>query len=77
MYQNVPTLEQSNDNFYDICPKLSEDSKTFMDAKIKEPELLAALLNCADSAPGSDGLSYRVYNKTSQGSLWDREVVGR
>ena len=40
-----------------------------MDAKITESELLAALMTCSDSDPGSYGLSYSVYKK-----LWS--IVG-
>ena len=49
------------DNFYENCPKLSEESKCIMDAKLTEVELLAALMTCSDSAPGSDGLTYSIY----------------
>ena len=40
-----------------------------MDAEITEPEPLAALKSCTDSAPGPDEIPYSVYKK-----LWD--IVG-
>ena len=40
-----------------------------MDAEITEPEPLAALKSCTDSAPGPDGIPYSVYKK-----IWD--IVG-
>ena len=44
-------------------------SKDLMDAEITEPEPLAALKSCTDSAPGPDGIPYSVYKK-----IWD--IVG-
>ena len=41
-----------------------------MDSDLTNEELLAALLSCSDSAPGSDGIPNSVYKK-----LW--ATVGR
>ena len=41
-----------------------------MDSDLTNEELLAALMSCSDSAPGSDGIPYSVYKK-----LW--ATVGR
>ena len=55
--------EEQDTEFYDKCPKLSQDARNNLDSDITEAELLAALMTCSDSAPGSDGIPYSVYKK--------------
>ena len=50
-----------NDDFYDNCPRLSDQSREMMDSEISDLELLAALWSCGESCPGSDGIPYSVY----------------
>ena len=55
--------DESDTDYYDKCPILSEQTKVIMDADLTLPELLTALMSCSDSAPGSDGIPYSLYNK--------------
>ena len=61
-YQKLYSNEEVEDNFYDNCPKLSQNFVDFVDAELTLQELLDALMTCTDSALGSDGIPYSVYN---------------
>jgi exonuclease III len=63
---NKVEIDNSEDDFYDKSPKLSNNSSVYMDSELTEVELFEALKTCNDSAPGSDGISYGVYKK-----LWN------
>ena len=63
MYSNEE-VEDTEDDFYDNCPKLGQNSRERMDAELTQQELLEALMTCTDSSPGSDGIPYSVYKKT-------------
>ena len=43
-----------------IVPKLEQDARYRMEAKLSEMELLEALNTCADSAPGPDEIPYII-----------------
>jgi exonuclease III len=58
---NMPNDE--SDEFYKHCPKLSENQKSLMDNKLSFDELRQALQTCKESAPGQDGITYRVYKE--------------
>ncbi len=49
--------------FFQHCPKLNEKSKQLLDEDILVEELAKALSSCKESAPGSDGITYKVYKK--------------
>jgi exonuclease III len=51
------------DNFYDNCPKMSEEQSKFLDSELTLNELQVALSTCKDSSPGPDGIPYVVYKK--------------
>jgi hypothetical protein len=51
------------DNFYKHCPKLTKDQAESVDSELTLVDLLNALKNCKDSAPGPDGIPYSVYKK--------------
>jgi hypothetical protein len=52
-----------NDNFYEHCPKLDNEQKTYIDKELSMKDLYEALSSCKDSAPGPDGIPYSVYKK--------------
>ena len=62
-------VEDGDDEFYDNCPTLGQNSKNSMDLDLTEQELLAALMTCEDSAPGSDGVPYSVYKNRFFGQV--------
>ena len=69
-YQELYSLkpiarENSEDDFYVNCPKLSQENKKFMDDSLTLKDLSDALKTCKMSAPGPDGIPYVVYK-----SLW-------
>jgi len=53
----------SEDDFYQECPKLSEKNREYMEKDISLDELKEALKTCKESAPGSDGIPYEIYKK--------------
>ena len=61
--------EVRNKEFFKLCPKLSDQSKVDIDKDITLNELLSTLVNCKETAPGPDGITYNIYRK-----LWP--VVG-
>ena len=56
-------VELDEGDFYDNCPKLSQDAREKMETELSEADLLAALNTCADSSPGPDGIPYSIYKK--------------
>ena len=63
LYSSQPTEQNNEDNFYENCPKLSEDQAKFLDNDLNLKELHEALSSCKDSSPGPDGIPYMVYKK--------------
>ena len=55
------TTVQGDDEFYQNCPTLSDESRMIMESDITLNDLTCALGSCSDSAPGSDGIPYSVY----------------
>lgn len=49
---------------YDICPKISEEEKEFLQSSFDEQEVLRCLKMCAvDKAPGPDGYTMSFFIK--------------
>ncbi len=59
LYSAKPTESFEGDNFYENCPKLSEEQKKFLSLS----DLAAALSTCKESSPGPDGIPYTIYKK--------------
>jgi len=59
--QKPDTKNKVDINFFDSCPKLSDNDKDNMDKEITLEEMYKALKTCKDSAPGPDGIPYSVY----------------
>ena len=59
-YQKLYSNEEVEDikhNFYDNCPKLSQNLSDLMGAELIQQELLDALMTSTDPVPGLDGLT--------------------
>jgi len=69
LYRHKETSD-NYENFLSDLPKLNADDKTFLDKEITLEELGGVVNGCGDSAPGPDGISYKIYRK-----LWP--IVGR
>jgi len=50
-------------DFFQHYPKLNEKSKQLLDKDISVEELAKAFSSCKESAPGPDGITYKVYKK--------------
>ncbi len=50
-------------DLFQHCPKLNEKSKQLLDEDVSAEELAKALSSCKESAPGPDGITYKVYKK--------------
>jgi hypothetical protein len=62
LYKNKPRSNPINDtSFYDKCPKLSEQNKTFKDQELTINDLKESLSSCKTSSPGPDGIPYKIY----------------
>ena len=48
-------------DFFKLCPKLDEESRKDLDRDITIGELFNTLKNCKESAPGPDGITYKIY----------------
>jgi hypothetical protein len=53
----------TDNEFFWNCPKLNEKSKQLLEKDILLEELAKALGSCKESAPGPDGITYKVYKK--------------
>ena len=58
-----PTEQKNEDNFYENCPKLTEEQAKFLDNDLTLKELQEALSSCKESSPGPDGIPYVIYKK--------------
>jgi len=56
----------NQDNFFAYCPKISLSSKNELDRNVTLMELASTLKTCKDTAPGPDGIPYKIYKE-----LWD------
>jgi exonuclease III len=63
--QNVKKIDEKVEMFNNL-PKLDANDKEKLDRPLTMQELFEALKTCKESAPGPDGITYRVYE-----SLWD------
>ncbi len=61
LYRKAELPEVEDDSFFDLCPKLSETNKLALDKEISIEEMYKALKSCQESAPGPDGIPYKVY----------------
>jgi hypothetical protein len=60
---NNGSENEIDNDFFQHCPKLNEKSKQLLDEDISVEELAKALSSCKESAPGPDGITYKVYKK--------------
>jgi hypothetical protein len=58
---NNGSENEIDNDFFKHCPKLNEKRKQLLDEDISEDELAKALSSCKESAPGPDGITYKVY----------------
>ncbi len=63
LYSSQPTKLKNEDNFYENCPKLTEEQAKFLDNDLTLKELHEALSTCKESSPGPDGIPYMIYKK--------------
>jgi len=66
LYEEKNTSDNYNDLLSDL-PKLSDEDRNQLDEPISTEELESTLKGCTESAPGPDGLSYKVYK-----ILWEQ-----
>jgi exonuclease III len=69
LYKKSDKKRKEDKDFFKLCPKLSRESREFLDKEIKLEELGRTLKDCKESAPGPDGITYNIYKE-----LW--EMVG-
>ncbi len=63
-YRDLYDCKNTSDdyeNFLSDLPKLNEEDKKFLDDPIELEELKKVLDGCGESAPGPDGISYKIY----------------
>jgi hypothetical protein len=60
---NSGSDNETDNDFFQHCPKLNEESKQLLEKDILLVELARALSSCKESAPGPDGITYKVYIK--------------
>ncbi len=63
LYSAQPTEQENEDNFYENCPKLSEEQTNYLDSDLTLKELQEAMSTSKESSPGPDGIPYSVYKK--------------
>jgi exonuclease III len=71
-YEKLYSYKETNDNcdnFLSDLPKLNVEDNRMLDQEITLEELKKVVDGCGDSAPGPDGISYKIYRK-----LWP--IVG-
>jgi hypothetical protein len=61
--ENNGNENEINNDFFQYCPKLDEESKELLDKDISVEELAKALSSCKESAPGPNGITCKVYKK--------------
>ncbi len=65
-YKNLYDEKSTNDNYDELLsdlPRLNAQEKALLDRPITLDELKTVLDGCKESAPGPDGISYKVYKK--------------
>jgi len=62
LYAKNITNKDASD-FYEKCPKLSEEQARTLDKELTINDLKTALNTCKESAPGPGGIPYMVYKK--------------
>jgi hypothetical protein len=66
-YQNLYSKKETSQNssemedFFRLCPKLTEVHRHELDKPLTLEELSSALSSCKQSSPGPDGISYAIY----------------
>ena len=69
-YSNLYDNRETSDNFDDLLsdlPTLNDEDRRLMDLPITLDELRQVVNECGDSAPGPDGIPYKVYR-----NLWSQ-----
>jgi len=69
-YSNLYNSKDTSENFDDLLsdlPKLDANDRRMLDREITLEELKSTLDECKESAPGPDGITYKVYQ-----ALWDQ-----
>ncbi len=62
LYKHKPSSNISEDrSFYNQCPELTEQNKTYMEQELTLNDLKEALKTCKPSSPGPDGIPYEIY----------------
>ena len=56
-------VQPENDNFYENCPKLSNEQMQKLDSELNLNELKVALFSTKESSPGPDGIPYSIYKR--------------
>jgi len=67
-YQELYDCKETNDNYDELLsdlPRLNEQDRNALARQITMDELKSVLDGCKDSAPGPDGISYKIYK-----TLW-------
>lgn len=65
-YKKLYDKNTTDTNYYDLlsdCPSLNDEQRKALDDEITLEELRSTVNNCKDSAPGPDGIPYKVYSK--------------
>ncbi len=60
---NSCSENETDNDFFQHCPKLNETRKQHLEKDISLEELTKALSSCKESAPGPDGITYKVDKK--------------
>jgi exonuclease III len=58
--KTLTTVRPEND-FFNLCPSLTNEAKDLMEKDLTEQELFSTLKTCNESAPGPDGIPYSYY----------------
>ena len=69
-YKNLYDYKETTENYDDLLtgvPTINEMDRELLDQEITLTELETTLKDCGDSAPGPDGIPYKVYR-----ALWDQ-----
>jgi exonuclease III len=63
LYKKSGNVRKNDNDFFKLCPKLSEKSKEDLDREVLVDELRSTLKGCKETAPGPDGITYNIYKQ--------------
>jgi hypothetical protein len=63
-------IDLTDETYFDECPKLSDKNKDELEKDITLEELSSTVKGCKESAPGPDGITYKIYKE-----LWG--IIGK